>query len=84
MLGRIVELNVLALLIAMIGVMAAALALITISNPPAPPYSVSLQFRQVRIKLGITGNITAIDNNYHVGNGTTVEVGYLLPLELHV
>ena len=86
MLGRIIELDVLALLITMINVVATALALILIriKHPPAPPYAVVLLFRQVRIALGMSININEIDEDYEITNTLRVEVGNLLPLELWI
>ena len=48
------------LTVLLIAVMA-VLALIRVTHPPAPPYHVTLLFRQVRIRLGLLKNLTAID-----------------------
>jgi len=39
----------------------AAMTLIRVTHPPAPPYRVALLFRQVRIRLGLSPNIKYID-----------------------
>jgi len=52
----------LALFLATVSAMATVLSLIKITHPAAPPYSVALLFRQVRIKYGLTKAVTNIDN----------------------
>ena len=75
----------LVLLITLTVTMAVALALISETvNPPAPPYVIGLLFRQVRVKLGLTGNVTEIDDDYATVELTRIEVGNLLPLELWI
>ena len=49
-------------------------------NPPAPPYRLVLLFRQVRIKLGLTENLTEIDDQQDLAN-EPMEVNHLPPLE---
>ena len=77
---------VLLLLATLMVILAGVLTLIPGTvNPPAPPYSVSLLFRQVRIALGITATVNEIDMKYEIKKNTqNVEVGNLLPLELWI
>ena len=51
------------LLIASVSALATVLSLIEITHPAAPPYSVALLFRQVRIKLGLSSAVTNIVKN---------------------
>jgi len=37
-------------------------------NPPAPPYDMALLFRQVRIRLGLTANLTGTDDQENLTN----------------
>jgi len=59
------------LTILLIAVMA-ALTLIRVTHPPAPPYRIILLFRQVRIRLGLSPNLSYVAD---VTAETNTEVG---------
>ncbi|GAI12147.1 unnamed protein product [marine sediment metagenome] len=52
--------------------MMAALNLIRVAHPPAPPYRIVLLFRQVRIRLGLSPNMSNVDD-VNVPNRTMVD-----------
>jgi len=37
------------------------LSLVKVTHPPAPPYPITLLFRQVRIRLGLSPNLNYVD-----------------------
>ncbi len=60
--GAIKTNYVLLLMVSLMALLAGVLTLIpSMVNPPAPPYSVSLLFRQIRVRLGLPQTMTNIE-----------------------
>ncbi|GAH19211.1 unnamed protein product [marine sediment metagenome] len=58
------------------------LSLIRVMHPPAPPYRITLLFRQVRIRLGLLPNLNYIDVKTEVDDHLTAAARTLMRLEV--